>query len=448
MPHEASLCSKRISLKIKIYSLQKTLIILFVLSFTTLFLLEGPLKDVLFPADSIEYFIPPGLLIDDAWYEVIFGVNTVGYSHLFTKAKNKGGYIIRSKTSMDMPILGSMEHFDLETTMDLARNYSLEYAHIELNSSKYFLKGTLRKEKNNKFKISIKSPSQNTCQYIDAKSKLINSSFIPMITNYIPLRKKIKLVFFDPFLNKNSTISILNKGRRHIKINNRNILVLEFAIDTGSIKAQAYTDLKGHILEQNLLGFKFIKTDPAELFKKKFNRASFDLIQDFTVAVKNIPDKDKLKRLKIKIDGIDINSIPNTFSQSVNRNDSTIEVFKRVPKKILSIPINTEKFAKYIKEERFITFSSNEVGETAVRIIGKERNAFRIIKLLMSWIDKNIEKAPTISIPDSLNTLKLKQGDCGELSTLLVGFLRSVGIPSYVNIGLVYENSRFFYRLL
>jgi len=446
MPDETSLRSKGLNLKIKTFSFQRTLIILFGLSFAVLFLLEGPLKDALFPSESIEYFIPSGLLIDDAWYEILFGENTIGYLHLFTKAKKKGGYIIKSETSTDIPILGKIENFDLETTMDLTKDYSLEYARIELNSSKYFLKGTLRKEKNSRFRISIKTPSQNTNQYIETRGKLINSSFMPMITNYMPLRRKVKLVFFDPFLNKNSTVSILKKGRKHIQINGKNISVLEFAIDTEGIKAQVYTDLKGRILEQSLLGFKFIKTDPAQLFKKKFNRDSFDLIRNFTITVKNIPNKDKLKRLKVKIKGIDINSIPNTFSQSVDKNDSTIEIFKRVPKNTLSTPIDTKEFAKYLKEEKSITFNSNTVGETAAKIIGKERNAFRIIKLLTHWIDKNIEKAPTISIPDSLSTLNLKQGDCGELSALLVGFLRSVGIPSYVSIGLVYEDSMFFYH--
>ena len=432
-------------MRTKIFSLQRVLIVLFGLSFICLFLLEGPLKNILFSADSIEYFIPSGLLIDDAWYEVLFEKNTIGYLHLFTRARKKGGYVIKSEASMDMRILGKIENFNLETTVDLAKNYSLEYAHIELNSSKYFLKGTVRKE-NNKFKLSVKSPFQNTSEYIDTKDKLISSSFIPMITNYIPLRGKTKVTFFDPFLNKTGTISILNKGRRYVYINNKYTPVLKFVIDTEGIKAQAYTDLNGHILEQSLLGFKLVKTNPVKLFKKKFSQNSFDLIKSFAIAVRNIPHKEKLKRLKIKITGVDINSIPDTFSQSVDRNNSTVEIFKRTPKHILSAPINIKRLAKYLKNDKFITFSSNEVEKTSAKIIGKEKNAFRIIELTTRWINKNIEKVPTISIPNSLNTLRLKQGDCGELSALLVGFLRSRGIPSYVNIGLVYENSKFFYH--
>ncbi|RKY36582.1 MAG: transglutaminase domain-containing protein, partial [Candidatus Omnitrophota bacterium] len=51
-----------------------------------------------------------------------------------------------------------------------------------------------------------------------------------------------------------------------------------------------------------------------------------------------------------------------------------------------------------------------------------------------------------LSLPNTLDVLEIKEGDCGELSALLVGFLRSVGIPSYVNIGLVYNKGKFFYH--
>ena len=36
--------------------------------------------------------------------------------------------------------------------------------------------------------------------------------------------------------------------------------------------------------------------------------------------------------------------------------------------------------------------------------------------------------------------------NCSEISALMVGFLRSIGIPSYVNIGLVHQDGRFFYH--
>lgn len=61
-------------------------------------------------------------------------------------------------------------------------------------------------------------------------------------------------------------------------------------------------------------------------------------------------------------------------------------------------------------------------------------------------MNENIKKVPSITIPNTLDVLKLKQGDCGELSALMAGFLRSLGIPAYVNIGIVYNEGRFFYH--
>ena len=50
-------------------------------------------------------------------------------------------------------------------------------------------------------------------------------------------------------------------------------------------------------------------------------------------------------------------------------------------------------------------------------------------KKIVNWVYRNIEKKPTLSVPNALEVLKNKSGDCNEHSVLTVALLRAAGIP-------------------
>ena len=122
------------------------------------------------------------------------------------------------------------------------------------------------------------------------------------------------------------------------------------------------------------------------------------------------------------------------------------EVTTKYPRTIKNLPLPEEGFEAYLGEDEAIKCNDALIKETVAAIIKGEKDPFIIVKKLSAWINKNIKKIPTVSFPNTLDVLKVKQGDCGELSALLVGLLRSAGVPAYVNIGIVYEEGRFFYH--
>jgi transglutaminase-like putative cysteine protease len=140
--------------------------------------------------------------------------------------------------------------------------------------------------------------------------------------------------------------------------------------------------------------------------------------------------------------------IKEHFNQKVTpyTNGVTVEIFKKEPKKKESLPFSGEEFAQYLKEEEFIQFNTPLMEKTVNSIISDEKDPLIILEKIFNWIEANVTITPTISFPNTLDVLKMKQGDCGELSALLVGFLRRLGIPAYVNIGLVHLDGIFYYH--
>ena len=67
-------------------------------------------------------------------------------------------------------------------------------------------------------------------------------------------------------------------------------------------------------------------------------------------------------------------------------------------------------------------------------------------KKLVNWINGNIQKRPVLSVPNALETLRNRVGDCNEHAVLLAALARACGIPAEVEAGVVYQNGRFYYH--
>ena len=64
---------------------------------------------------------------------------------------------------------------------------------------------------------------------------------------------------------------------------------------------------------------------------------------------------------------------------------------------------------------------------------------------IINWVFLNIEKA-ALSVPNALEVLKNRSGDCNEHAVLTVALLRAAGIPARSEAGLVYLRGRFYYH--
>ncbi len=68
------------------------------------------------------------------------------------------------------------------------------------------------------------------------------------------------------------------------------------------------------------------------------------------------------------------------------------------------------------------------------------------VRKIVTWIHGNLEKRPVLSVPNAVETLANRVGDCNEHAVLLAAFARAAGIPAEVEAGVVYLRGRFYYH--
>lgn len=62
------------------------------------------------------------------------------------------------------------------------------------------------------------------------------------------------------------------------------------------------------------------------------------------------------------------------------------------------------------------------------------------VAALVRWVFDNVEKVPSIGVPNGLSVLRAREGDCNEHTALFVTLARAAGIPARIAAGVVFSD--------
>jgi transglutaminase-like putative cysteine protease len=158
-----------------------------------------------------------------------------------------------------------------------------------------------------------------------------------------------------------------------------------------------------------------------------------------------IDGAEKLSEIKININGISGALFLNGDRQSFNHNILTITREHLPPSSALRNNIPRE-ISAFLKPSSLIQSGDRQIKMQVGKIIKPADSAEQKARKIIDWVYRNIEKKPVLSVPNALEVLKNKFGDCNEHAVLTVALLRAAGIPAQMEAGLVYLHGRFYYH--
>lgn len=106
----------------------------------------------------------------------------------------------------------------------------------------------------------------------------------------------------------------------------------------------------------------------------------------------------------------------------------------------------SESMRPFLESTEFIQADDPEIKQKAREIAGGEKSALRASLKISKWVHGNVTPTPTVSVPSARQVLSVRKGDCNEYTALFTALARSLGIPTRMLAGLVYQNGRFFYH--
>jgi transglutaminase-like putative cysteine protease len=212
------------------------------------------------------------------------------------------------------------------------------------------------------------------------------------------------------------------------------------------VKQFAWIDDDGNVLrEQGMLGITLEKTSSREALTG-FLSSSSDLTEIASIPLdQNIPRPFELKELRVRLTHADKSLFLDGDRQFYKNDVLTIRKESLVNRAVKN-ERNIIALKPFLEASPLIQSEHPDIVHQVQRIISPSDSDTVKANKLIQWIYRNIEKRPVLSMPNALDTLRNKVGDCNEHAALLAAMARAAGIPAQIEAGLVYQRGRFYYH--
>jgi hypothetical protein len=221
------------------------------------------------------------------------------------------------------------------------------------------------------------------------------------------------------------------------------------SIDFMGVSQLAWIGKDGTVLrEEGSLGIQLEQVTREEALHKVALLPGMDLAEFASIpAGKDIHDVSELSELRLRLDGIDREGLfLNGGRQSLQDKVLTI---RRESISHLRPPggkKGQEEVKTYLEATPMIQSDHPKIQAKAKEILSANDSDLAKASKLVKWVNENIQKRPVLSVPNALEILHRRVGDCNEHAVLLTALARAAGIPAEVEAGLVYQRGRFYYH--
>jgi hypothetical protein len=110
------------------------------------------------------------------------------------------------------------------------------------------------------------------------------------------------------------------------------------------------------------------------------------------------------------------------------------------------LPMNDARFTAELSPETLVQSSAPDMRLLAARIAAGQRDPRVVAERLTRWVHDSVRKHITMTIPNAMQVLRTRRGDCNEHTQLYVALARALGLPSRAAAGLAYVGGKFYYH--
>jgi len=253
---------------------------------------------------------------------------------------------------------------------------------------------------------------------------------------------------FDPSAMSNIQLEIEVLGRETILYNGAQTQVWHIRQEMGGMLVDTYIDDRQRLLEERSeMGYRVVLEDEIKARTGNWRQGRTD-IQRLVAVVPDrpLPEARRIASIKLELTGVGQDTF-NLRGGCQSYENMVLEVVPRLPVPgQLSDTLPTVIRDVCTAQGSFVQSEHPRLLALAAELIDLEAGDMDKIRSIMRWMDENIEKKPTFSIPNTLEVLERKSGDCNEFAVLFCSLARAAGIPTRVAMGLVYVEDAFYYH--
>ena len=388
-----------------------------------------------------------GLSLDEheTWMAIYHDNNKIGFtrSHI---TKNPEGYVIWESAVMNLRAIGQTHRISTEIVGHLNNDASLQSFVFILNSGmvRYEVRGKVEGQ-NMILKTRTGGETRESRIVLHEKPCLSAGLWHRFFNKGLVVGARYRFSVFDPSIMAQRPVEATVLSREELVLDGRKQEAFKVKTTFGGLDLLTWIAPNGERLkEEGLMGLQLVKTTEEEARQGIISDPDIDLTEAASIASNKIlAAPSDLIYLKIRLDEINLEGLDlNTGRQRLT--DSVLEVTLEStgPER----QYNNKPLQPYLKAGPLIQSDHPDIISLSRKIVDGAMKDEARARLILNWVHKSLDKRATVSIPNALDTLQTRTGDCNEHAMLFSALLRAAGVPAKVCVGLVYTRGRFYYH--
>lgn len=385
---------------------------------------------------------------DDHWMTITQAKRKIGYAHRTLTTTGKG-YRLEESVLMRISTMGVVQDIRMKTQSDLHADMTLSVFDFDLQSHlfRFVARGEI-KGKEAVIHYGMPTALRKMVLPLQEAPHLSNSMFDVLKGKKLKTGDEIVIHVLDPATMGQRPVRLNVMGQETIAVMGQQRNALKLDVDFMGARQFAWLGEEGDVLrEEGMLGMTLERVTKEEALGGLTLSAGADLSEVASIQA-NMPidDPDALTKMTVRLEkNIDMKALfLDGGRQRFHNSLLTIEK-EPWPAGPAGKPY-PEEIRSFLRPSPFIQ-SNDALIIKQVREIVAPRDSDRVkAKKIVDWLYRRIEKRPVLSVPNAVETLENRMGDCNEHAVLLAAMARAAGIPAQVEAGLVYQRGRFYYH--
>ena len=395
----------------------------------------------------------------EQWFGLYYQGQKIGFSKTALTPLERGGVPgvgITDYGRIFFSLLGSPQQLEVDAQAFIDADWRLQTFSASIKSATYNLKWTGRRH-GDELLVTVEAPGSAFTKRLTDPT---GSAFVNGLSSWAAFHRlrvgqSGKAWVLNP-LALNPEAVYFSVPRREM-LDGREALVVE--TDVGGMATTSWVTPEGEVLKEvSPLGWELRQESMAQALKGLSAQApTTDLLAATSVPVDQpLENPEGIAQLVLLVEGE--RSMIQTPWQTILPSERLAEYQRAPPQGAWCLiqlrrptlseatPAVPETVKRYQRPSPFVQSDDPRLIAKAKEVVGGETDPWKQVALLNHWVFSTVTKRLTIGLPSAVDVLITPVGDCHEHTVFFTALARSLGIPTRMIAGLVYQHGRLFYH--
>ncbi len=165
----------------------------------------------------------------------------------------------------------------------------------------------------------------------------------------------------------------------------------------------------------------------------------------------SIPDPRRTGRMEVRLDGVRGATVDTGSSNTeiISMNPLVLAIHNRpvaAGSRLMEIHNTVAADTSLLGTSDYIQSADARIARTASEIRSASPDTLAAARAIVKWVHSTVRKDTSVVITRSVDVLRDRRGGPDEHTKLFTALARSIGIPTQINLGLVYDDGAFRYH--